>query len=186
MLDFVLLGFLADGPRSGYDLKLQLENDGAHFWHAHHSQIYTTLRRLERRGLARSRTQTARGLQERRVYTLTAAGRDALDDWRGRSITPEPAKDLAFARIYFAGAQPARDLLPELRRLRSARRARLNRLKSIENQPGPTDPAGLRALTRAHARAAEAAGIRWLDQVIARLESLDKKQGRQGGRPRRP
>ena len=87
MLDMILLGYLADGPRSGYDLKLLLETDGAHFWHAHHSQIYTTLRRLERRGLVRARAQTGRGLQERRVYRILAAGRDGLDP---RAVGPRP------------------------------------------------------------------------------------------------
>ncbi len=185
MLDKILLGYLADGPRSGYDLKLLLENDGAHFWHAHHSQIYTTLRRLERRGWIRSRRQAARGLQERRVYTLLAAGRDALDAWRDEPLPlAAPAKDAALARLFFAGPHPARDLLPELRRLRAARRERLTALKRRPASETRNDPAQLRALTREHARAVEALTIRWLDQVIARLEterwtpSMASKPGR--------
>lgn len=185
MLDKILLGYLADGPRSGYDLKLLLENDGAHFWHAHHSQIYTTLRRLERRGWIRSRRQAARGLQERRVYTLLAAGRDALDAWRDEPLPlAAPAKDAALARLFFAGPHPARDLLPELRRLRAARRERLTALKRRPASETRNDPAHLRALTREHARAVEALTIRWLDQVIARLEterwtpSMASKPGR--------
>lgn len=170
MLDMILLGYLGDGPRSGYDLKQLLETDGAHFWHAHHSQIYTTLRRLERRGWIRSRKQAARGLQERRVYTVLAAGRDVLAVWRDQPLTLALTKDPALARVYFAGPHPTRDLLPELRRLRAARRARLTELKRRPTPEARTDPKGLRQLTREHARATEALAIRWLDQVIARLE----------------
>jgi len=183
MLDMILLGYLADGPRSGYDLKLLLETDSAHFWHAHHSQIYTTLRRLERRGLIRSRKQAARGLQERRVYTLAAAGRDALETWRDLPLlAAAPPKDAALARIFFAGPQPARDLLPELRRLRSARRDRLTELKRRPSIPAPSDPDDLRPLTRAYGRAVEALTIRWLDQLIARLESTGARLESTGAR----
>lgn len=171
MLDMILLGYLADKPRSGYDLKLLLETDGAHFWHAHHSQIYTTLRRLERRGYIRSAAQAGRGVQERRVYRLVAPGRDALALWRESPLPPlHASKDPLMARLYFGGGKPARDLLPELRRQREVRRARLATLKRREADAARSDPAGLRALTRDYARANEALAIRWLDSIIARLE----------------
>ncbi len=176
MLDMILLGYLADKPRSGYDLKLLIETDGAHFWHAHHSQIYTTLRRLERRGYIRSATQAGRGVQERRVYRLLAPGRDALALWREGPLPPLYAsKDPLLARLYFGGGRPARDLLPELRRQRDVRRTRLAALKRGEAEAARSDPAGLRALTREYARSNEALAVRWLDGVIARLEQSDRR-----------
>ncbi len=171
MLDMILLGYLADGPRSGYDLKLLLETDGAHFWHAHHSQIYTTLRRLERRGFVRARAQTGRGLQERRVYRILAAGRDGLELWRSGPLPLGGGpKEALLARVYFAGSRPGRDRLPELRRQRALRRARLVGLRRAQAVDEAHDPEGLRVLTRDYARAAEALAIRWLDRVIGRLE----------------
>lgn len=176
MLDMILLGYLADKPRSGYDLKLLIENDGAHFWHAHHSQIYTTLRRLERRGYIRSATQAGRGVQERRVYRLLAPGRDALALWRESPLPPlHAAKDPMLARLYFGGGKPARDLLPELCRQREARRARLATLKRRQTEAARSDPSGLRALTHDYARADEALAVRWLDRVIARLEQSERR-----------
>ena len=104
MLDMILLGYLADAPRTGYDLKLLIETDGAHFWHAHHSQIYTTLRRLERRGYIRSATRAGRGVQERHVYRLLAPGRDALD--RSTEVERDVAGGGALGQ---RGAQPCLD-----------------------------------------------------------------------------
>ena len=46
-LGFALLGLLARGPLSGYDISAQLARGVGPFWHARHSQIYPELARLE-------------------------------------------------------------------------------------------------------------------------------------------
>src|ERR1700740_1459020 len=49
-LEHILLGLLRQ-PASGYDLKAVLDHGIGHFWGAELSQIYPSLRRLEKRGL---------------------------------------------------------------------------------------------------------------------------------------
>jgi DNA-binding PadR family transcriptional regulator len=78
-LDTILLAMLRE-PTSGYDLKAAFDGAASHFWPAELSQIYRTLKRLEREGLLRSRTEPSGRGPDRRVYRRTAAGRRALHE----------------------------------------------------------------------------------------------------------
>ena len=71
------------GPASGYEVKARLEAGAAQFWHASYSQIYAELRRLERLGYVTEERVLQEGRPNKRVYTITDAGRGALRDWLG-------------------------------------------------------------------------------------------------------
>ena len=49
-LKYALLGFLTYQSRSGYDLKQLMDVSTSNFWHAKQSQIYTTLKKMEKDG----------------------------------------------------------------------------------------------------------------------------------------
>ena len=79
-LDHILLGMLRQ-PSTGYDIKNRFKNDIRVFWSAELSQIYPTLKRLEKNGWLRSRTEPSPKGPARRVYRPTAAGRAELTRW---------------------------------------------------------------------------------------------------------
>jgi DNA-binding PadR family transcriptional regulator len=81
MLKFALLGLLAQEPRHGYDLKNAFEAVLGGTWPLNIGQIYTTLGRLERDGLVESEVVPQDLLPDRKVYSLTKDGREALDRW---------------------------------------------------------------------------------------------------------
>jgi PadR family transcriptional regulator, regulatory protein AphA len=67
-------------PATPYQLKQAAQISIFHFWTITHTQLYSDCARLAGEGLlAEEREQTGR---RRRVYRLTAAGREALDAWR--------------------------------------------------------------------------------------------------------
>ena len=56
-LDLALLGLIAEAPgTSGYDIVKIFDLSMAHYWHAHATQIYPTLERMEKLGLIKRRT----------------------------------------------------------------------------------------------------------------------------------
>ena len=65
----VLLGLLAEGERSGYDLLKRVEASVAHIWSPAKSQLYAVLPRLVEGGLARRRT-----VRQQRVRTSSSTG----------------------------------------------------------------------------------------------------------------
>ncbi len=73
-----MLGLLTWRPMSGWDLYAAFEDSIGHFWSITRSQVYRELQTLAVRGLATSGTSGAR---ERRIYTITDAGRAAFAAW---------------------------------------------------------------------------------------------------------
>ncbi|MDQ2700516.1 MAG: PadR family transcriptional regulator, partial [Actinomycetota bacterium] len=47
----VILGFLSEGEKSGYDIKSQVDTSTRFFWTASYGQIYPELKRLKEAGL---------------------------------------------------------------------------------------------------------------------------------------
>src|SRR5436305_1423033 len=83
----VLLGMIALGKQTGYDIKQLIDKSTRHFWAASYGQIYPELKRLEERGLVQSRSEPTGG-RARTVYALTPAGERALRDWITSSAEP--------------------------------------------------------------------------------------------------
>lgn len=80
-LGYALLGLLATGEQSGYDLAQGLKDPVSFFWHARHSQIYPELARLETAALVEHTVVSQRDRPDKKVYRLTPAGHTALHVW---------------------------------------------------------------------------------------------------------
>lgn len=76
----VILGMIAFGQSTGYDIKQLVDKSTRHFWAASYGQIYPELRRLEEEGLIRGRSEPSGG-RARTVYEMTDAGAQALRGW---------------------------------------------------------------------------------------------------------
>jgi DNA-binding PadR family transcriptional regulator len=89
-----ILGLLAIRSWSTYELTRQMEWSLGRFWPRAKSKLYEEPKKLERLGLASSRTETV-GRRRRTVYTITAKGRRALATWQsepsdGMALEAEP------------------------------------------------------------------------------------------------
>jgi PadR family transcriptional regulator AphA len=54
--EFAILGLLASGPRSGYDIRKEVQDTLSHFWNESIGHIYPMLRRLHGKGLVSRKT----------------------------------------------------------------------------------------------------------------------------------
>ncbi len=194
-LEHILLGFLQQS-QSGYELKSATEQSTAYFWPAELSQIYRTLRQLERRGLLRSETTPSTRGPERRVYSLTPAGREQLREW----LTDEPVfgdeRFTYLAQVFFMGA--ANDLAHTRRfveQMRSVFQQRLTALRAIEKAHAaargavgapPSSDEFHRLLTLRMGLHRNAASVRWceetLDAIDARMSSATPARRRRSPR----
>lgn len=73
-----LLGFLHDGPMSGWDLVARAEERIGEFWSLTQSQVYRELARMADEGLVKPGEP---GTRARRLYEITEQGRRAFADW---------------------------------------------------------------------------------------------------------
>lgn len=91
-LGYVLLGLLARGSSSGYDLSQMLKQRIAYFWTAGHSQIYPELARLEAEHLVTFESVAQEDRPDKKIYSITEAGRAILREWVTTPTDPFPAR----------------------------------------------------------------------------------------------
>ncbi|MFQ6392638.1 PadR family transcriptional regulator [Nocardia sp. KC 131] len=76
-----LLGFLHEGPMSGWDLVSTAQDRIGDFWTITQSQVYRELASMDATGLVQKGEPGAR---ERTPYLITDAGREAFMEWIAR------------------------------------------------------------------------------------------------------
>jgi PadR family transcriptional regulator AphA len=92
------------GPSTPYDLKQALERSIANFWMVPHTTFYAEPTRLAKGGFLSERQEP--GGRRRKVYSLTDAGRRALEAWKGSAeLTPPQLREEGMLKI-FAGGDP--------------------------------------------------------------------------------
>ena len=109
-LQAAILGFIALEPTSGYTLKQRFDGSLRSFWTATRSQIYRELHQLERDGLIAAEREPGDGKPDRKVYTLTSAGREALANWLVEAPEPLTLRHPLLLKFVFAADLASRDL----------------------------------------------------------------------------
>jgi len=182
--DWLLLGFLAHRPSSGYDLRNRVETTGPYLGYSTSlSPIYRSLARLVDMGYARFDTEERNNAPDAKVYSLTETGRAVLKAWAETPHQPSSRPmDTEFTRKFLlAGAFGPRITLDILRRELDYRIEQ----KKVDAQPLYQDPDTLdpipeidrdwllRIQRLGHARGymSTAAYIAWLEVTIAELEN---------------
>ncbi|MHB8376719.1 MAG: PadR family transcriptional regulator [Dehalococcoidia bacterium] len=115
-LKHALLGILTYAPMTGYELKQFFDSSVQHFWNAELSQIYPTLKGLEEQGFVDRHVEVQQNRPNRKVYEITARGRDELARWVREPAPPADLRDPFLIKIFFGSELPAEDLLIVLRR----------------------------------------------------------------------
>jgi PadR family transcriptional regulator, regulatory protein AphA len=99
----IVLGLLElIGEATPYDLKQAVGTTVGHFWTFQHAQLYTETERLSKAGLLKETRED--GGRRRKHYSLTAKGRQALDEWRAEPATDvAELRDLAVLKLFMGG-----------------------------------------------------------------------------------
>lgn len=103
-----ILGFLTYGGMSGYDLTKAFGSSLDFFWHAQNSHIYLELKKLERSGYIEGTFIAQQEKPNKRVYQLTAAGRQEFFRWLGEKDTgyTREFKNSFLMKVFFSGNVP--------------------------------------------------------------------------------
>lgn len=111
---YAILGLLAIRPWSAYELAKQMHRSLHHIWPRAESNVYAEPRRLVDAGLARAETQRV-GERRRTVYSITPAGRSALELWLGTESAGSRVESETLVKILFGNYGTKAELLANLR-----------------------------------------------------------------------
>jgi DNA-binding PadR family transcriptional regulator len=101
---YVVLGLLdAFGPATSYELERTVAGTLGAFWSFPRSQLYSEPGRLAEAGLVAEERED--GGRRRRTWSLTARGRQALQDWLAVDAgSGTEIRDLGLLKLFFGGA----------------------------------------------------------------------------------
>jgi DNA-binding PadR family transcriptional regulator len=173
-LKYAILGLLCRNALTGYDLAKAFDSALGNFWNAGHSQIYPELKKLRAEGLAEYSAVIQGAKLEKKLYTITDAGRKDFLEWirLDEPLGPTP-KDKFRLRVYLSDMISDHELLQHLKSQMAKRRQKLEWLNTqFTCSFTGLDPAGFTKTQRGDylvlrgAIMREAAYIEWLQDSI--------------------
>jgi PadR family transcriptional regulator AphA len=135
---YVILGFVRNEPRSGYEIKAVVDNSTRFFWAASYGQIYPQLKRLSDAGLVTG-SDAPTGGRRRTVYEITADGEEELRAWLRQEPETFEMRDEGLLKLFFADALPREEALAILRSMRARRLAVNRQLQDLKQMKGELD-----------------------------------------------
>lgn len=162
-----LLGFLHDGPRTGWDLVVTAQRVIGDFWSLTRSQVYRELAAMADAGLVEAGEP---GRRDRKPYTITDAGRAAFAAWIDRVPGAETIRFPLLLTLAFGRHLPADRLAAHLahdRELHARRLSGYQEQHSAAVAGGDADPYLLATLD--FGLTYERAVLDWFDHLPAEM-----------------
>jgi DNA-binding PadR family transcriptional regulator len=168
-----LLGFLHEGPLTGWDLVVTAQRVIGDFWSLTQSQVYRELSAMAEAGLVEPGEP---GRRDRKPYAITRAGRSAFAAWLDREPGPETIRFPLLLTVAFGPHLPGAKLAAFLTRHRAVH---VQRLAGYEEQlanaegaaAGESDPYVLATLD--FGLTYERAVLDWFDRLSPTITSSD-------------
>lgn len=176
-LQYLILGLLNDMPMSGYDLHKQFEQTAQHFWSADRSQIYRTLYKLQDAQLVTVERIIQEDNPDKKVYHLTDAGRDTLQQWLTTPIETPPIREAWLGQIFFTPPDQLPGLSDVLAAYLQEARAYQDSLHQLRHYlsalgMAATPQGQLRLLTLDYGIGLMGFEVAWLEAAIKQIQGL--------------
>ncbi len=105
MQDKILLGFLMNGRKTGYEVKKLMEGSTSFFFNTSLGSIYPAFRKLEKNGLVDFEQSVENG-RVKNTYTITPEGRQAFSEWLENGAGIQKVKEEFLLKIFFFSELP--------------------------------------------------------------------------------
>jgi len=124
-----------------------MKNPISFFWHAHQSQLYPELARLEAQGYVTGRVMEQHTRPDKKVYTISQAGRAALQHWVTQPPASTPERNELLLKTYAIWLADPGQAIKLFRVEEDRHRTRLAQyeqiLTQVEQKYGPQVPLDL-------------------------------------------
>lgn len=129
-----LLGLLNYGEQSGYDLNRIFTHSINNFWHTQISQIYKELNTMEKDGWLTSHIAYQSDKPNRKVYAITAKGKEELDKWLDNDFVEKEMqiRNAFLIKVFFLGENNPEDNIALFENYRQRNSEALQKIIMIE------------------------------------------------------
>lgn len=174
-IKFAMLGILAEKDLHGYELKSSFDEKVGDFWSLNYGQIYSTLDRLEKEDLVTYDRQIQDRRPDRKIYSITPKGREALQEWLASPVNRVRAlRDEFFIKLVFMDKNSLGPILELIEKQKALYLRQMNRLthQKVALKKGPKDADSLTTELLMDAGLFHAeADIKWLTLCASKIKS---------------
>lgn len=174
-----VMAALLEGEASGYDLAKGFDASVANFWMATPQQLYRELDRMESEGLIEARLVRQERRPNKRVFSLTEAGRGALRGFTAELPKPTAIRDELLVKVQAVDSGDEDAVRAAIAERLEWARAKLARYERLRDRllDGRTEDEFLTGservgpyLTLMRGRSFEEENIRWGERALRVLE----------------
>lgn len=178
-LRHAVLAALLEGEASGYELAKRFDVSVADYWSSTPQQLYRDLERLEQDGLVEARVVEQQRRPNKRVFTITEAGRAELSTFVSGPSRPAAIRDEFLVQVQAVDVGDPAAALPAVRARLARSREKLARYDRVRDRmlAGRTEEEYLRDserigpyLTLMAGRGYEQLNIDWATTVLEVLQ----------------
>jgi DNA-binding PadR family transcriptional regulator len=179
-LKHAILGFLNYEPSTGYELKKNFDTTVQNFWPADQSQIYRTLAWLNEQGWVSMEVVPQEDHPDRKVYSITVAGRDELLQWLTTPLKRAELRSASLIQVFFAGQLTDDQILEMFEREAVYLRSILKPVETVPEIENPiVNPTGsprdqyFWMLTMENGIKIAYSQLEWIESVIDRIKNKE-------------
>lgn len=179
-LRHVILAVLNQAPATGYDITREFDVVAGFFWKASHQQIYRELATMADDGLVRFKAVAQEGKPDKKLYSITAAGRREFARWFAEPTQIPRASDPLMIKFFAGEVGGIAELRTQLALARAQHRDHLRVLETVQREHYP-EPIGEMPpwkacifLSLSLGLARERAWLDWAEASDKALEAIEK------------
>lgn len=173
-LTHTILATLGDNAYSGYDLWKQFTECTNHYWQASQQQVYRELSKLETQGAIVSEIVPQEGRPDKKLYRLTAIGKEILTAWVAEPSEPMAVREELLVKVLAAHLVSPEVIIKELQRRHQIHSQNLAACKEKEQEMlanGELSPAKrCMYLTLRRGIRYESEWVAWCEEAIAAFQ----------------
>lgn len=177
-LPHVILTVLSQREATGYDITKGFSCGIGHFWKASHQQVYRELNKLADVHAVQCRHEPQVGKPDRKVYSITPAGKQSLFEWYLSPAKHTTDRDEISAKLLACNVFHPKPMIEHIHALIDESRVQLNHYRSQEciqftNAQNLTRDERLEHLTLRRNIILKEAWLVWAEEVLNELNAME-------------
>ncbi|MDP5255776.1 MULTISPECIES: PadR family transcriptional regulator [unclassified Vibrio] len=176
-LPHVILTVLSTKDATGYDITKEFSSSIGFFWKASHQQVYRELNKMADKGLVTCVLEPQEGKPDKKIYSITEQGREALRDWFDNSTQHPTTRDEFCAKLMACSVQTAAPFVTLMRDQIEETAKFIAHAEEVESAYYPNQhildkQARLERLTLRRNLLLRKAWLEWAQEVVNELELM--------------